>query len=261
MRRLTGAMARRAAGAFGYELRRPEQPRERVGDVDDTAASIVEKVRPFTMTPPERIVALVDALRYVTRAGLDGAVVECGVWRGGSMMAAALTLIAAGDTGRDLYLFDTFTGMTEPSDHDVDITGASARRIMTEGAPPDDLLWDHAPAFACAPIDDVRHRLESTGYPPERLHFVEGRVEDTIPGHAPERIALLRLDTDWYESTRHELEHLYPRIVDGGVLILDDYGHWAGSRKATDEYVEQHNLSLLFTRIDYAARMAVVTRS
>lgn len=261
MRRLTGALARRAAGAFGYELRKPVRLTDRVGEVDEVAAGIVAQVQPFTMTPPERIVALVDAVRYVARAGRPGAVVECGVWRGGSMMAAALALKALGDTERELFLFDTFTGMPEPSELDVDVTGTSARELMANGGSRTNALWDHAPAFACAPMDDVRRRLESTGYPSERLRFVTGRVEDTIPDHAPERIALLRLDTDWYESTRHELEHLFPRVVDGGVLIIDDYGHWDGARKATDEYLERHDVNLLFHRIDYAARMAVITRS
>jgi len=95
------------------------------------------------------------------------------------------------------------------------------------------------------------------GYDPEKIRFVQGRVEDTLPRHAPDRIALLRLDTDWYESTRHELEHLFPRLAVGGVLILDDYGHWQGARQAVDEYVREHRLRLFLHRIDYAGRCAV----
>ena len=82
--------------------------------------------------------------------------------------------------------------------------------------------------------------LHGTGYPPERIHFVRGPVEETLPAGAPDEIALLRLDTDWYESTRHELEHLYPRLAAGGVLLVDDYGHWEGARKAVDEYFADH---------------------
>src|ERR1051325_10354963 len=88
-------------------------------------------------------------------------------------------------------------------------------------------------------------------------YTLEGTVEETIPAQAPERIALLRLDTDWYESTRHELVHLYPRLVPGGVLIIDDYGHWEGARKAVDEYIAQNNLRLFLNRIDYAGRLAI----
>ena len=79
---------------------------------------------------------------------------------------------------------------------------------------------------------------------------------DTLPASAPSQIALLRLDTDWYESTRHELEHLYPRLATGGVLIVDDYGHWEGARKATDEHLAAHP-ALLLSRSDYTGRMAV----
>jgi hypothetical protein len=89
------------------------------------------------------------------------------------------------------------------------------------------------------------------------VRFVKGLVEDTLPSSAPESIALLRLDTDWYESTRHELIHLFPRLVSGGVLILDDYGHWQGARKALDEYFEEHGVKMLLNRIDYSARIGV----
>jgi hypothetical protein len=86
---------------------------------------------------------------------------------------------------------------------------------------------------------------------------VKGKVEDTIPRAAPKQIALLRLDTDWYESTYHELKHLYPRLVPGGVLILDDYGHWEGARRAVDQYFEEERIRLFLHRIDYAGRLAI----
>ena len=104
---------------------------------------------------------------------------------------------------------------------------------------------------------DVREALRSTGYPTERVHLVEGRVEETLPAAAPDPIALLRLDTDWYRSTKHELEHLYPRISPGGVVIIDDYGHYEGVRRAVDEYLESSGEALLLNRIDYTARVGV----
>ncbi len=103
----------------------------------------------------------------------------------------------------------------------------------------------------------VRETIDSAGYPSERVHFVRGQVEDTVPEQAPERIALLRLDTDWYESTRHELLHLYPRLASGGVLIVDDYGHWDGCRRAVDEYFSTEAEPVLLSRIDYTGRLAV----
>lgn len=102
----------------------------------------------------------------------------------------------------------------------------------------------------------MRQLLFATGYPQERLHFVRGRVEDTLPEQAPERIALLRLDTDWYESTHHELVHLYPRLADRGVLIVDDFGHWDGARRAVEEYFADQP-PLLLHRTDYTARIAI----
>ena len=78
-----------------------------------------------------------------------------------------------------------------------------------------------------------------------------------MPGYLPSGIALLRLDTDWYESTKHELEHLYPLLVSGGVIIIDDYGHWKGAKKAVDEYIKDNNLPLLLNRIDYTGRIGI----
>ena len=98
-----------------------------------------------------------------------------------------------------------------------------------------------------------------TNYDPKCMHFVQGKVEDTIPEQAPQSIALLRLDTDWYESTRHELEHLFPRLSPGGILIIDDYGDWQGARKATDEFVAKHAPGFFLSRIDDTGRLAIKT--
>jgi hypothetical protein len=214
--------------------------------------AIMRAARPYTMTSPERLAALVAAVRYVVRSGVPGDVAECGVWRGGSMMAVALALLAEGDTSRHLYLYDTFAGMPEPTDADRDYEGVSAEAQLEQPREGMD-VWCRAS------LEDVTANLASTGYPRDRLHFVRGRVEETIPGTAPASLALLRLDTDWYESTRHELEHLYPRLSRKGILILDDYGHWQGARKAVDEYfAPAHRLAFLH-RIDYTGRLVLKT--
>jgi O-methyltransferase len=177
-------------------------------------------------------------------------VVECGVWRGGSMQAAARALLASGDSSRDLYLFDTYEGMPPPSEEDLRYDGKPAEELLASAERETSKVW------AVATLDDVQEGFAQVGYPAERVHFVKGLVEDTIPGSAPERIAILRLDTDWYESTRHELEHLYPRLVPGGVLLLDDYGYWEGARQAVDEFLEQTGERLLLTRMA-SGRIAV----
>ena len=233
-----------------FKPSRRKKPRGLPPDIDDDARAIIETVSPFSMTSPERLLALRDAVRHVCRHGIEGDIVECGVWRGGSMMAAALTLLECG-ARRQIHLFDTFEGMPPPAAADRDLTGVSAATLLAAEQRESGDTW------AFSPLDQVRANLRSTGYPAELVRFVPGRVEETIPEAAPERIAVLRLDTDWYESTRHELEHLYPRLAVGGVLIVDDYGHWQGARRAVDEYLAASGARLLLSRIDYTGRMAV----
>jgi hypothetical protein len=209
------------------------------------------RCQPFTLTPVERMYALYKATEYITRAGVPGDVVECGVWRGGSMMLSALTLLHNHDTARSLYLFDTFTGLPEPGPHDrVDMRGNDVRSQWARWQKGDVNMWCYAP------LDEVRSNMSSTGFPADGIRYVEGKVEDTVPGAAPEKIALLRLDTDWYQSTHHELEHLYPRLSQGGVLIVDDVGEFSGAAQAFSEYFGTRP-SVLVNRIDYTARLIV----
>jgi O-methyltransferase len=220
----------------------------------DSAAEvqILRTVLPYTLTSSARVLGLVDAIRWICAAKIPGAVAECGVWRGGSMMAAALTLLEQGDDSRDLYLFDTYTGMTAPDGGDRDWRGRSAVPIFSRNQTgPNSSRWCEVG------VRQVRSNLLSTGYPTDRLHFVEGPVEKTIPDAAPPELALLRLDTDWYASTRHELQHLWPRLAVGGICIIDDYGHWAGARRATDEFIESLGLTVLIHRLDYSGRLIV----
>jgi hypothetical protein len=225
-------------------------PRDQVcpPDFRKDEAEILREVRPWTMTSPDRIYALIQAVRYVTANDIGGAIVECGVWKGGSMAAVARALLQMQDVRRELYLFDTFEGMTAPTAKDVDYTGKKASQVLRD-----------IPGDRCddAPLEQVKEVLYGTGYPSERIHFIRGRVEETVPASAPDSIALLRLDTDWYDSTRHELVHLFPRLSKAGVIIIDDYGHWQGSRQACDEYFTQNRIPILLNRIDYTGRIAL----
>jgi O-methyltransferase len=242
-------IAKRALKGFlsasGYDIvKRPPV------DFDTETLALCDCVQPYTMTSPEAIWALRDGVKYVLRNKVAGDIVECGVWKGGSMMVCALTILD-GQERRNLWLFDTFEGMTSPTAADVNFAGQRADHLMRTADCETSKVW------ALGALDDVKRNIESTRYPKELIRYVKGRVEDTIPGSAPERIALLRLDTDWYESTYHELVHLYPRLSPGGVLIIDDYGHWAGSRKATDQYFAEQGIHPLLHRIDYTGRMLV----
>ncbi|WP_347351701.1 TylF/MycF/NovP-related O-methyltransferase [Intrasporangium sp.] len=218
-------------------------------DVDDFAQSVIGRISGRTMTSQVKVLGLIDGLRYLHRYGIEGDVVECGVWRGGSMMAAALTLMDLDDTGRALYLYDTFEGMSAATEEDTRRRDGRAATDLMQVAAEDSLL------LARASLDDVREGMDSIGYPGP-VHYVQGKVEDTIPGTVPERIALLRLDTDWFASTAHELDHLYPRLVPGGVIILDDYGYWDGARKAIDDFLDVTGERLFLVRIS-AGRIAV----
>lgn len=219
-------------------------------DCDEGTAAIIRQVQAFTLTPPARLMSLCHAIRHLDRAGVDGAVVECGVWRGGSMMAAALTLLEAGEPRREIAMFDTYTEMPLPGEHDAHVSGTDLGELFEELA--NDPIYDNHP------IDQVRATMESTGYPAGQLRLVQGMVEETIPDQAPERIALCRLDTDWYESTKHELEHLYPRIAPGGILIIDDYGEFTGARKAVDEHLSGLDRPIFLHRVDESCRLSVV---
>jgi O-methyltransferase len=219
---------------------------------------ITEQVRPFTMTNPLRVHALLDAVDYVIARGVPGAFVECGVWRGGSVMAMVLKLKQLGVSDRDVYLYDTFEGMTAPTAADTSPFESSALSTWQQAQAQGERAWEHLFDEKGFSETQVRDALVATGYPAARLHFVKGPVEQTLPGVAPAAVALLRLDTDWYESTRHELEHLYPRLSGAGVLIIDDYGHWEGARRAVDEYFAGPGVERpLLNRIDYTARIAV----
>jgi O-methyltransferase len=227
----------------------PKPKKDFPDDYDDAGKDIIRAVRPYTMTSHEKLYALILAVRYAHAHGIPGDIVECGVWRGGSMHAAARTLDALGDTSRDLHLFDTFDGMPPPTEKDLRHDGTPAADLLAI-RPRDHDVW------AVATLDDVRDGFAEVPYPSERVHFHKGMVEETIPAAAPEQIAILRLDTDWYESTRHELEHLYPRLSRGGVLLIDDYGWWKGSREAVHEFLEESGERLLLLRMA-SGRIAV----
>jgi hypothetical protein len=227
------------------------------GGLSDADRAIIERAMPYTMTGVPRLQSVVDSVRYCLARDVPGAFAECGVWRGGSVLAMILTLQDLGVSDRDIHLFDTFEGMTAPTEHDVSSLDPPALETWQDARSRDERPWSGMFSSDVFNEEDVRHTVLSTGYPAERVHFVRGPVEQTLPSRAPASVALLRLDTDWYESTRHELEHLYPRLADGGVLIIDDYGHWDGARRAVDEYFATTAPPLLLCRIDYTGRIAV----
>ncbi len=217
-------------------------------------ADIAQKVRPHTRTfgaGVEAPWALYRAIEYIVRNHVPGDIVECGVWSGGSILLAAHALLHFGDTSRRLYLYDTFAGMPRPEAIDARWDGVPALPTW-EHHQRNGRTWCYG-----GTQDHVRSVVCSSGYPAEKFVFVEGMVEDTLPATRPDQISLLRLDTDLYRSTYHELVHLYPLLAVGGILIIDDYGAFQGARIATDQFIEENRLPLFLSRVDGSVRLAV----
>lgn len=209
--------------------------------------NLFEQVKPYTMTSVEALFALYSGVNYVLERQIPGDFVECGVWRGGSSLLVALLLKQKGVSDRKVFLYDTFAGMPEPTEFDVDKYGRTGSQMMEEYS--DDIGWCYAS------LADVRSVFEKEDFQ-FPVEFIEGDVMKTLPQNRPSVTSLLRLDTDWYESTALEYELLYPSLSTGGVLIIDDYGVWAGSRKATDDYFAKYPKPLI-VRVDKEVRIAI----
>ena len=237
----------RRAGYEVLSLHRPAASSSLPYDYSPDECATYARVRPFTLTSADRVVSLIRAVQYVVASEIPGALVECGVWKGGSAMAMALTLQQL-HADRDVFLYDVFGKVPAPVAADGDAVAQEWRR------------YDQGISQSWPLIDSlstVRTTMACNGCDLSRICFIPGRVEDTIPEHAPDTIALLRLDTDFYESTRHELQHLYPRLSPGGILIIDDYVPFPGCRKAVDEYLSERHLHVFLNRIDADARLIV----
>jgi len=225
-----------------------------IRDADPRFHELYERCRAYTMTSFERLYALYKSVEYIVSANIPGDFAEAGVWRGGSCMLIAETLLALGESSRRIFLFDTFAGHPRPdAEKDSDIWGNRAidEWQRTTGD-------DNHGQWAYVSLEEVQANLALTGYPSDKLVFVKGMVEKTVQNvDAKGRLALLRLDTDWYGSTAAGLEHLYPRLISGGVLIIDDYGHYKGQRLAVDEYLAARKEPILLNRIDYSCRLGV----
>ncbi len=223
------AMLKHQARKYGFDIvSYPSTPPDWVAS---EFQSIYQRNRVNTMVPWSGAYASFLGAKYVARNDVQGSVVECGVWKGGCSALLAETIQTFGVDDKTVYLFDTFEGMPEPGDHDRNLVSDELAMIRYEAKTRDGSGW------LAVSIDDVRENLRTSKYPFSRYELIPGMVEATIPADAPDQIALLRLDTDWYESTKHVMEHLYPRLVQGGVLIVDDFGRWAGCRKAVTEYL------------------------
>jgi hypothetical protein len=187
-----------------------------------------------------RTYATINAVKHIVTNKIPGDIIECGVYKGGQIMAMILTLLTYDIKNREIYLYDTFEGvpMPEPWEKAVKHGGSAVKRYKKFERE------DGSSGWCRSELDEVKNNVLSLQYPEKRIHFIKGLVEDTLPKSNHKSVALLRLDTDLYSSTKTELEILYPKVPSNGVVIIDDYGHWSGSKKAVDEYINKNNLNV-----------------
>lgn len=242
---------RKTAQDMGYYIVKIHN--DSVIDADKKFIEIYNKCKPFTMTSKERMFALYKAVEYIIKAEIPGDFVEYGVWKGGSTMLIAYVLLEMKISNRKIYLYDTFEGMTAPTAEDYEVSNETnlAINMWKQEQKEDHNDWCYAS------LAEVRNNMLTTKYPEQNINFVKGKVEETIPKTQPNSISILRLDTDWYESTKHELINLFPLVSKNGILIIDDYGCWDGSKKATDEYF--HGKPIFLNRIDEHSRLIIKT--
>jgi hypothetical protein len=207
----------------------------------------------LSMISVEGLWSTLSAAKYVCENQVEGDFVECGVWRGGNAIIAAEIFRRYG-SAKKVYLFDTFSGMTEPTQEDQGLLdGKPAILQYLESDKETHNEWCHAS------ISEVQMNFAKRGLLHSNVLFIQGDVADSLRDarNLPEVISILRLDTDWYESTKLELEALFPRVSQGGCVIVDDYGYWSGSKKATDEYFNGQKSKPLFHVTDATRRIGV----
>jgi O-methyltransferase len=249
-------IVRRALNKLGYEIRSKSNAHSDsliMQELNDAEREIVKYVMSenLTMVSLERLISTVMACKHALDQDVEGDFVECGVWRGGNALAAA-EIFKLYKSNKSVWLFDTFKGMTSPTDEDV--SSSNGKKAMSK------FLADQKEShneWCYASIEDVRRNFANRGLM-SNIFFVEGDVCKTLQMQMlPIKICVLRLDTDWYESTKKELEIFYPKLSINGCLIIDDYGHWSGAKKATEEYFGGEHNRPFFHNTDYTGRIAI----
>ena len=243
----------RGLNQIGFQLERftPKGEIFTAPEASKADEDIYRKVQAYTMSNPDPIYSLISATRSIVENDIAGDFVECGTWSGGCSMAIALALIELGDTRRIIWIYDTFAGMTEPGA--IDVTYGDKKMAALPH-------WKERNGssfgsdWAKISLNSVKENLRSTNYPMENIKFIEGNVLETLDHSFPNKIALLRLDTDWYDSTKKEITVLYPKLSLGGVCIVDDYGAWAGSKQAIDEFLSETSQFPLMHITDWTTR-------
>ena len=218
-------------------------------EIKEEEKEIIKLSDKYTMTDNITMWALIQSIKNVIQNKIDGDFVECGVWRGGNLILCQ-KYFNLQHIKKKIYGFDTFEGMVEPKEIDIDYRNipASEQYSLFKSGEKSNLV-------RCS-LDEINKNIIET-VPKNNIKLIKGRVENTLleEKNLPEKISILRLDTDWYESTKIELEVLYPKLVSGGFLIIDDYGHFKGCRKAVDEYFKDNMPYLHY--VNYTCRLII----
>ena len=173
---------------IGYEIRKTNLKRYPY-DIDNEHIKLFEEIEYATATTLERVDALLNAIDYLERNKIIGDFVECGVWKGGSCMAMAKKLLKNDSNKRKIWLFDTFEGMTEPDENDIEVeTGIRGKELLANA----DRNSEKYNMWAYAPLNEVKNNMKKTGYPVDNIKYIIGKVEDTLKaGDIPEKVSLL----------------------------------------------------------------------
>jgi O-methyltransferase len=205
-----------------------------------------------------------DAINYILKNNIEGVIIECGVYTG-DFEEIWIRELMKNNVVRDIYLYDTFGGLVEPSENDYTCKDAriySMNKDEVYNTWKNQIINEKINNWCYSPLENVQNRLNATGYSQNNLHYIVGNVMETLKDKTkiPEKIAILRLDTDWYESSKYELEQMYDNVVKGGVIIFDDYYHWEGQRKATDDFFKTLNIDYHFVNIGNNKTAAIIKK-
>jgi O-methyltransferase len=203
-----------------------------------------------------------DSVKYILQNNIEGCIIECGV-ESGNFEYIWINELMKNNSIRDIYLFDTFGGLVEPTEYDYTCKDSKLYQMNKDEVYrtwKNHIINEKLNGWCYTPLDKVKQRLNSTGYPQNNLHYVVGNVMETLKDKTtiPEKIAILRLDTDWYESSKYELEQMYDNVVKGGIIIFDDYYHWDGQRRATDDFFKSRNINYNFVDIGNFKTAAII---
>ena len=189
-----------------------------------------------TMVGVKRLSSLRECVSTVVREGVPGDLLEAGTWRGGSAILMRGVLEARGDTGRIVWVADSFQGVPPPNPEKYPADAGDT--FWT---------WDEL----AVPVEQVRANFAKYGLLDDRVRFLEGWFKDTLADAPIEHLAVLRVDGDLYESTLDTLRPLYPKVSPGGFVIVDDYGCVPGCRQAVDEFRDSHGITAPLEKIDW----------